>query len=282
MADARAIPEPELPLQRLGAGRAAEVFTWSPGLVVKLAREPQFEPGLRSEFTALETAAMAGIPVPTPRGMVTHEGRGGLLMDRIEGTDVLSTLEKQPWRVWSLAAMTGRLHAQLGGTPAPAGAHDVLAGARSIVEEGPHVPDAARPRLLGLLEQVTPGTQLCHLDFHPGNVMLSKDGPVIIDFPNAASGPALADHAKSWVILTAGSPQPDTPLFSRLLIKVFRKLARAAYMRAYRGAAPYDRSEFARWKAIAVGVRLHEGIPEERESLLRLLSQTLREADARR
>lgn len=279
MADTETIPEPELPLQRLGAGRAAEVFAWSPGLVVKLARGPEFEEGLQYEAAALEAAAAAGIPVPKPRGIVTHEGRIGLLMDRIEGTDVLSILEKQPWRVWSLAGMTGRLHVQLGGTPAPAGAHDVLAGARRIVAESPHVPDSARPRLLTILDQVRPGTQLCHLDFHPGNVMLSPEGPIIIDFPNAASGPALADHAKSWVILTAGSPQPDTPVLSRLLIKVFRKLARAAYMRTYRRDAPYDSLEFARWKAIAVAVRLNEGIQTERESLLRLLSSSLRAAN---
>ncbi len=278
MADIETIPEPLLPLERLGSGRAAEVFTWSPGVVVKLARDPQFANGLRLEAAGLAAAAGAGVSVPKPLGFVEHEGRTGLLMERIDGDDLLSAMEKRPWQVWKLSSLTGRLHAELAKTVAPEGAHDVYEEALRMVREGEHVPDAARERLLTILAAVAPGDRLCHRDFHPGNVMLTPDGPVVIDFPNVARGPAVADHANTWVLLAAGSAPPDTPVFGRILIKLFRKVALAAYMRAYRSEVPYEADELRRWKAISVAARLQQGIPEDRETLLRMLSRTLREA----
>lgn len=280
MADIESIPPPELPLQRLGSGRAAEVFTWSPGLVVKLAREEQFEAGLELEAAALRTARDAGVPVPEPLGLTTYDGKRGLVMERVDGRDIFAIIEKQPWRVWSLASLVGRLHAQLGGAAAPDSATSLIERAGEILAGSTCIPEAARPRLQLLLDLVADGSQLCHMDFHPGNVMLTDEGPYIIDFPNAVRGPAVADHAKSWVVFSAGAPTPGMGKMARLMIAVFRKLARTAYMRAYRRSASVDQVELARWKAILVAGRLEEGIPEERETLLRLLSRTLREAGA--
>jgi Ser/Thr protein kinase RdoA (MazF antagonist) len=43
--------------------------------------------------------------------------------------------------------------------------------------------------------------RLLHLDLHPANVMLTARGPVVIDWRNAAEGPADLDVAMSAVIL---------------------------------------------------------------------------------
>ena len=43
-------------------------------------------------------------------------------------------------------------------------------------------------------------TSIIHLDFHPDNVMLTKQGPIVFDWTNAALGPAAADVAQTWVV----------------------------------------------------------------------------------
>jgi tRNA A-37 threonylcarbamoyl transferase component Bud32 len=45
------------------------------------------------------------------------------------------------------------------------------------------------------------GESLLHLDFHPLNVMIGPDGPVVIDWTNARPGPPGLDVAMSAVIL---------------------------------------------------------------------------------
>ncbi len=267
------------PLERLGSGRAAEVFAWEPGVVVKLAREPQFEAELEREAASLEAAAAAGIVVPRPLGFVEHQGRRGLLMERIDGKDMFSIIESQPWRVWQLASLFGRLHVQLGESTAPDSVAKLKDHAKGVFEESVRIPAAARERLLAVLEAAPDGDRLCHLDLHPGNVMLSGKDAFIIDFPNALRGPSIADHAKTWVIFNAGQPTQGMGRTVRVMIAVFRKLALRGYTRAYRSASDIDETALARWKAVQVAVRLDEGIATERRQLLRLLSPALREAE---
>jgi aminoglycoside phosphotransferase (APT) family kinase protein len=45
------------------------------------------------------------------------------------------------------------------------------------------------------------GQSLLHLDFHPLNVLMGPDGPVVIDWTNARSGPPGLDVAMSALIL---------------------------------------------------------------------------------
>lgn len=278
MAETNATPEPER--ERIGSGRAAEVFAWEPGRVAKVLRDGFPAEGLEREAKALAAARSAGAPVPQPGEMVSYLGRPGLVMERIDGRDILDMLEKEPWRMWSLMMTVGRVHARLNEAAAPPELPSIKARAWDILANEPRVPNSARPRLLRLLERLEPGDRLCHMDFHPGNVMLSAEGPVIIDLSNASAGPAAADLAKSWVVIGAGEAPPDSPWIGRMLIAFFRKVARWVYMRGYRAEHPTDAAELASWKAIMIAVRLEEGIPSERRTLLRMLSRALREAEA--
>ncbi|TMA37195.1 MAG: aminoglycoside phosphotransferase family protein, partial [Deltaproteobacteria bacterium] len=44
-----------------------------------------------------------------------------------------------------------------------------------------------------MLETLPDGDQLCHGDMHPGNIMLSRRGPMVIDWTNARRGHPAAD-----------------------------------------------------------------------------------------
>ncbi|MCL4242950.1 MAG: phosphotransferase [Dehalococcoidia bacterium] len=268
------------PLQRLGAGRAAEVFAWDDATAVKLSRWTDGLPSLQTEAAALSAARAAGIRVPAPRGFVTHDGRPGLLLERLAGDDLLSIVEKKPWRVWEFGRLTGRLHAELGKTPAPDGLRDLRDALRGAIAESSAVPERARPRVLALLDSLPVSDRLCHGDFHPGNIILTGDGPVVIDFPNAVRGDPVADFARSTILLEAGEVPPDTGLWGRVLVRVGRKLMLLAYRSGYRTAASVDADALARWRVVIIAHRLTERVPEERVRLLRMLSRGLRTAGA--
>jgi Ser/Thr protein kinase RdoA (MazF antagonist) len=51
------------------------------------------------------------------------------------------------------------------------------------------------PAAPGLPHPLGPGKRILHLNLHPGNVMLTADGPVVIDWTNASAGPPGADVA---------------------------------------------------------------------------------------
>lgn len=266
--------------QKVGAGRVAEVFLYGDTDVIKLSRVPGPPTVFEAEAAAQRAAAAAGLRVPEVRGIQEVDGRPGLVMARLDGIDGLTAAERQPWRIWSIGRATGKLHRELARTPAPAGLKNLKDRLRHDIGQSRRVPERARGRVLSLLEAAPDGDRLCHGDFHPGNVIETRDGPVIIDFSGASSGDPLADHVNALIILSAGAPPPGLSRRERMLIAVGRDLFAAAYRSGYRAAGPVDEASARRWKPVIVARRLSEGIPEERNSLLRMLSRSLREAEA--
>ena len=154
----------------------------------------------------MAAAAEAGVPVPT-----VHDAEGpDLVMDRVEGPTMLDDLAGHPWRYRSHARLLAQLHRLVGAVPA----------------------------LPGLPQPVGPGADLLHLDLHPGNVILAPTGPVVIDWANAAVGPAAADVADTWLLLVAGEVEGGVVL--QTLARLIQQRFAAAFIDAA-GRAPAAR-----------------------------------------
>jgi Ser/Thr protein kinase RdoA (MazF antagonist) len=109
-------------LRLIGQGREAEIFEWSDGRALKLLRARGSNAGLASEIAALNAARSAGVAVPRTYEEVTIDGRSGLVMDRLEGADLLTIIGQKPWRVFHSGRLTGEVHARINAALAPAGA----------------------------------------------------------------------------------------------------------------------------------------------------------------
>ncbi len=72
-----------------------------------------------------------------------------------------------------------------------------------------------------------------HLDLHPGNVMLTPAGPVVIDWSNAAAGPPGADVAMAFLIM-ASSDIDDLPPWIRPAADAVRHLFVSRFIAAAR------------------------------------------------
>lgn len=270
----RDAPLPVLParelasLTRIAQGRHAEVFAWDEGAVVRLLRERGDFDRLPLEVAAMEAARAAGVRVPRLLGTVELDNRPGLVMERIAGKDLLAILKKQPWRVFWSGNVTGEVHARINATTAPA----VLPPARGALRRRISTLREHDPALIDFvmatLEGLPDGDALCHGDFHPIQVLLDGEAPVVIDWTNAMRGEPLGDHARTRVLLTSGVVPPG-PLPMMALAKVARgRLLVRSYTRAYERRWPIDRARLARWETVHTAARLVEGYAVERRQLL--------------
>jgi hypothetical protein len=100
-----------------------------------------------------------------------------LVMERVIGPSMVASLGRRPWTVRQHGNVLADLHQRL---------HDIPA------------PDWLPPAPFG------DGDRLVHLDLHPLNVIVSANGPVVIDWPGAARGAAATDVALTWILLAAG------------------------------------------------------------------------------
>ncbi len=148
-------------------------------------------------MTALRAAGL-----PVPHVFEAHDT--DLVMEKVEGRSMLDELAARPWAARVLGRRVGELH------------HQLL-----------HL-DVAPP---ADLPSVADGQRVLHLDFHPGNVMVHRQRLTIIDWTNAAVGPAGLDIATTWMLM-ATSTIDDVPRAIRPIAGFLRNVFLRSYLRA--------------------------------------------------
>jgi aminoglycoside phosphotransferase (APT) family kinase protein len=200
----------------IAQGRDTDIVDHGPGLVLRRPRVPR---SLAGEAQVMEWVRAQGYPCPAVVEVVDD----GMVMERIEGPSMLDELMMHPWRLRAQATLLADLHGWLHRLVVPV-------------------------ELRGLLDQpYGPGPTPLHLDLHPGNVMLGPDGPVVIDWSNAAVGPGAADVAEAWLLMGAAGV-PGSAI-DRVTTAVFRPLLVRAFL------ASTDRDAAAQWLPAALARR---------------------------
>jgi aminoglycoside phosphotransferase (APT) family kinase protein len=225
---------------------------------------------LERERAALEAAQSCGAPVPAVYERVDIDDRPGLVLERLEGHDLLS----RPWELPRAPSVLAQVHASLHETPAPPELPELRADLDWRLGSE-LVPGELRARARRALERLPECDRLYHGDFHPGNVLRGRDGYAVIDWRNAARGDPAADVARTRLLLrTAWIPGwgPDPP--QRLLAPP-RWALYTAYRRAYERRRGVDGRAVQGWVPVLAAARLAEGIRQERSRLLAIARRGL-------
>ena len=191
----------------IARGRAADVYDLGDGTVLRRYRTSGHD--LDLEARVMRYVAERGYPVPT-----VHSVDGtDLVMDRIGGVTMFEQLTADPWKVLWYARILARLQRRLARIEAP----------DWLLAEGV---DTARPQ------------SVLHLDMHPMNVIMSPTGPVVIDWTNAAAGPAGFDGALTYVeVATFDTDTFVERIGQRVFAESFKSFRGSKVVNAYIGAA---------------------------------------------
>jgi aminoglycoside phosphotransferase (APT) family kinase protein len=178
---------------KLAEGRDSEIFEHGPGKVLRIARDGR---SLLAEAEVMRYVRSHGYPCPE----VFDAGDGYLVMERLEGPTMLDTLGKPPFPLRRSGHLLAELHEHLHRIPAPPG-----------IRVAP-----------------LPGDRLVHRDLHPMNVMMTPQGPVVIDWANASAGNPAFDVADTWVLFACGMPPMSG--IDRLIVPVGRRIVLRAFL----------------------------------------------------
>jgi aminoglycoside phosphotransferase (APT) family kinase protein len=260
-------------LQKIAEGSEAEIFAWEDGTVLRLMRDPEAGEAVEWQAQAMEAARASGVRVPAVHGTTTVQGRPGLIMERVDGPDMLTLVGARPWTIFSVGAVSGKVHAQMHSVQAPTHLRDLRAALREAIDSSELVPRHLAEFALSVLKDLPDRDILCHGDFHPGNIIDAGGEPVVIDWTNVTRGDPAADFARTNLLLRLGEPPPGSSLLLRVLALVGRKVLLAAYRRAYRRVRAPDEALVTRWEVPVMAHRLVENYESERPALLRLLEE---------
>jgi aminoglycoside phosphotransferase (APT) family kinase protein len=237
----------------------SEVFALDDGRVVKLDR-PEWNGVAAFESDVLARAAAAGLPVPASHGVVTIDGRSGVVMERIEGTTLRAVLEVEPGEPELLALAMRFIDLQLEiNLTELEGLPDLVTRlGQELPQSG--LPDPLIDELTELLGQLDDGRRgVCHFDFHPNNVLVSPDGWIVIDWLTVAAGPPMADLARTLVLRGDGAVPP--------MYEFMQAVRRHGLAKRQVDEATCDA-----WVRVVAGARLAEGFEGDYADWLRELA----------
>jgi aminoglycoside phosphotransferase (APT) family kinase protein len=255
----------------VGEGREAEILDWDSGRVVRLLRDPEASERARVEAEAMAAARAAGAAAPAVHEVVELEGRPGIVVDRIDGPDLLTIVARRPWSVSTAGRTLGEVHARIHAVAAPHSLPEIS----DVIRDRLRTADTATAELAGFalehLDALSGGDRLLHGDLHPANILVGPEGPVAIDWMWAGCGDPAADVAWTRLLLRLARPHSSSPWIVRKGHGVGRGLMESGYVKAYGRARAIDIELVDRWEPVLAVARLASDLEGERPALLALL-----------
>jgi thiamine kinase len=253
-------PDSPIVLKR---GKHAEVLAWGERHVLKLFRPGHGRATIAEELRQAQMAHALGIPTARAEQIIEHQGRAGIVFERLHGPTLYDLVVTRAAPLEDLAALLcdvgSAIHrCAVAGIPAI----EARLAARIVRAQG--LPDSTRHAAIEALHRLPGGKTLCHGDLHPANVIVTERGPYVVDWVDAAHGPAAADAARSLLLVELARPTKTEPT------------VRAAFLRAYleRLDASGLLALAARWSLPVAVARLAEPIDApEREALLQRIAR---------
>jgi aminoglycoside phosphotransferase (APT) family kinase protein len=264
--------------EKIGEGAYSEAYAWAPGQVVKL-----FKPGVPRGMASFEVHMIravhaVGVPVPEVFGEVTLDGRFGIVLERLDGPTLLQLTRTGAVSFEQAGAIVAALAMSIHKTPPPP---EVLS-MRDYMEDVLRLDDGKLPKhigteILALIDRLPPGDRLCHCDLSPGNVIMTAEGPKLVDWASAMRAPAALELGFLHVILSELAPEiadnPERPRATNAAAQSeYARLAGMSLAELTAAIEPY-------LPIVRTFVVFGDAVPSLRERLIQRIEAGLRSED---
>jgi len=258
----------------LGRGRMATVYLLDNERVVKLFDEHVPKDIVLDEYHKAKYINEMGLPAPIAFEMVKIDDSWGIVYQLAEGSTLLHALmsnEKSPFEAGKIIA---ELHTKIHGIRTKQ-----LSPLKEIILKSIRdipMTDEEKIKLSNYIVILPEGDAICHLDFHPDNIMTYNDKLTVLDWANCAKGCAAADVANTVITISGGSLPPGAPAELAAMLSELRKNVSDTYLDNYLAHSQVTPEEISQWELPMLAYRYTHGAAEEQEDLLIRIKSLLR------
>ena len=244
--------------ERMKSGNTSDIHQWQDNQIIKLFKEWCTVGSIAREAAINRAIQGSGLPVLAVEDIVEVNGRLGLTFERVEGDSLWDLIDtKTAEELPPFAHLLAELHVQIHTTKIASKLPSQYQKLENKILKAKALPPNVQEAKLNELHQMPKHNDLCHGDFHPDNILLTTQGPIIIDWHDGSQGHSLADVARTSVILgaeateSASASEADT---KKQKLKQFMEI----YLQRYFELRPNSERNFATWQSITAAARLSE------------------------
>jgi Ser/Thr protein kinase RdoA (MazF antagonist) len=238
-------------------GSRSAVRAFGRGAVVKVPDPGTPEAWILFEAEFSEAVRNAGAPAPRLLGIERISGRAASVWEHVDGITMWQRVIDRPSRSAAMGRLLADVQLALFELVPPVTLPVQRDRLTSKVRRSAAIVDPSLIRALDLLPARTGALRLCHGDMHPSNVVLARQGPMIVDWFDASRGDPVADVARSSLLLGDGANTPrHLPGADPATLGVLTD----AYLSRLAWQLDIGSDLLARWQAINAVARLAEGL----------------------
>ncbi len=258
----------------LNQGNTAEIYLYGNTQIVKLFREGMPFLLINKEYENGKAINLALKNTPKVFGMVLYKSRYGIVYERITGGDMIQAMLGKIYKIRKYSKSLAFLHSEIHKTQIDLG-QNVKEMLCENIDSVTVLTDSEKENIKSYIRMLTDKNNLCHFDFHPGNVMIRNNTLYVIDWMTACTGDANADAARTLLLLRYGEMKYGN-LFLKTAVQIFKKLIGNIYFKEYKKLTGIKRYETERWILPIAAARLTEWITDsEKRKLLKLVKEKL-------
>ena len=263
MMEAEMIDQANLTL--LAEGAQAEVFHYGDDKVLRVMRSADDKEMLLNEIAVIGELREAGVPVPEAYEYAEVGGRPAVIGEKIQGENLMAYLN--PFGAMGIGRALGDMHLRLSHAAPEVTLPLGRDRARHIIGQSELLDDDLMSFVFSLIDGLEEGTDLCHGDFHPGNILRQDDRDFIIDWVGVYRGDILSDAANTYLLIRTIPRPPGLGSVQYAFMRLMGPLLVRGYLGAVRKGHPFDWGIFSRWLVIKAAERTVHGMSGEKERL---------------
>ncbi|WP_432407695.1 phosphotransferase family protein [Wukongibacter sp. M2B1] len=251
----------------IGEGRTAEVYEWEDGRVLKLYRKGIQRNIIENEFVTSKEIIKANIPVPEVFELIEYENRLGIVSERVYGHTMIKSILLKPWRLVHEAKRLAKMHRRIQ-KKIDANLPSQKKRLRKQIESTELLTEDMKEKICEHLENLPDDSVLCHGDFHPDNILISKDKETVIDWMDATIGNPVADVARTLIIFKYAFLPEDKSWLERKVVDFVRRKFCFEYIEHYIDICGISINRIMEWELPVAAARLNENISECEKAIL--------------
>ena len=218
---------------------------------IKVFHEGFSKADILNEALNLARIEGTGLPIPKLLEVTTVNGEWAIIYEYIEGETLAQLMEKRPEKRDEYLGQFVDLQLLVQSKTCPL-LNKLKDKMNSKISQA-KLDATTRYELHTRLEGMPKHNKVCHGDFNPSNIVISKDGPYILDWSHVTQGNASADAARTYLLFCLSG---DTETAEKYL-SLFCKKSDTA------------KQYVQKWMPIVAASQSVKGNEQEREFLLR-------------
>ena len=259
----------------INQGNTAEIYLYGDTKILKLFRDGMPFSLINKEYEIGKAVNHKLKNTPKVFEMISYESRYGIIYERITGGDMIGAMLGKIYRIRKYSRTLASLHSEIHKNRIDI-LNDVKEALCENIDSAAVLTDWEKENIKSYINKLPDKNNLCHFDFHPGNVMIRDNIFCVIDWMTACNGDANADVARTLLLLRYGELKYGNH-FTKAAVQIFKRYIGKIYFSEYKKITGITKYDTEQWILPLAAARLTEWITDsEKQKLLKLVKEKLK------